>query len=271
MTERDELTAYDHGAHVARWVRDGVPVVWVSERAHYERGKGIRGGVPVCWPWFAAGPSGQVSPSHGFVRTAPWHLSEHTAELLRWTLTEADAAGQDGTDRFSHPFECEVVARLGEALELSLTVHNTSDSPVDYEAALHTYLHVGDVTLVRLSGLDETSYFDKVTGQDQTQSGDLVLTGETDRIYHSPGPVAVHDPGLSRELRISTDGASSTVVWNPWADKARGLADMADDEWRRMVCVEAGVIGDGRIGLGPGERHTLTQQIAVQPAPASSP
>ncbi len=269
-TERDELTGYDHGAHVTRWARDGVPVVWVSEQAHYERDQGIRGGVPVCWPWFASGPSGEVSPSHGFVRTARWHLSEHTQELLRWRLTEADIDGKQGADRFPHRFECEVVARLGQTLQVSLTVLNTCDSPFDYEAALHTYLHVGDVTQVRLSGLDASSYFDKVSGQDQIQRGDLLLTGETDRIYHSPGPVVVHDPSLSRELHISTEGAVATVVWNPWADKARGLADMADDEWRRMVCVEAGLIGDGRVGLGPGEQHTLTQQIAVQPAAAPS-
>lgn len=268
-TERDELLAYDHGAHCARWVRDEVPVVWVSGHARYEAGKGIRGGIPICWPWFASGPHGDVSPSHGFVRTTLWHLSEQTDTTLRWSLTQADTEGMEGSERFPHSFGCEVSARLGETLQVSLTVHNTSEAPFDYEAALHTYLHVADVEAVRLSGLEATPYFDKVTGRTQTQDGDLVLTGETDRIYDSPGPVVIDDPGLSRQLHISTDGASSTVVWNPWADKARELADMADQEWRRMVCVEAAVAGDGRIELAPGGQHTLTQQIAVHPAARS--
>lgn len=262
--EYGELTAYDHGAQVTRWEQHGEPVIWVSEHARYEQDSGIRGGVPICWPWFAAGPTGEVSPSHGFVRTVPWHLREHTEEMLSWTLTEADTEGQDGTDRFAHRFSCEVNARLGESLEVSLTVHNTSDSPFDYEAALHTYLHVGDVESLRISGLDDTTYFDKVTSQQQTQRDDLLFTGETDRIYHSPGPVTVHDPTLSRDLHISSEGATSSVVWNPWADKAAGLPDMGDHEWRRMVCVEAGVIGDGRIGLNPGEQHTLQQRISVE-------
>jgi glucose-6-phosphate 1-epimerase len=263
-----ELTAYDHGAHLAQWSRHGVPVVWVSRRARYETGESIRGGIPVCWPWFAAGRDGRTQPSHGFARTAGWHLAEETDTGLRWRLTDGDTHGLPGTERFPHRFELvhevEVLREAGsEVLEVSCTALNPGDSPFTFEIALHTYLHVGDVQAVRLSGLDGVGYYDKVGAAEQTQQGDLRLTGETDRIYHSPGPVVLRDPVLERDLDIRSEGADSTVVWNPWAAQAAELPDLGDDEWSRMVCVEAAALGEAGIELAAGASHTVTQRIAV--------
>lgn len=271
-TDTGQLTAYDHGAHVVQWSLQEVPVVWVSRRARYETGQSIRGGIPVCWPWFAAGQDGTVSPSHGFARVAGWHLAEQTPTELRWRLTEADVQGLDGSRLFPHRFELvhevELVADGdGPALEVSCTTLNPGDSPIRFEVALHTYLHVGDVQAVLLRGLDGVGYFDKVTRTDRTQDGDVRLTGETDRVYHSPGPLTLRDPVLDRELHLRSEGADSTVVWNPWADKAAGLDDLADDEWSRMVCVEAAALGDGGVELAPGERHCITQRITVAAHP----
>ncbi len=262
-TNGDRLTAYDHGAHVASWVRHGVPVVWVSERSHYETGVAIRGGMPVCWPWFAAGPSGELSPSHGFLRTTCWRLHEQTPNSLRWRITHADLQGGEATERFPHNFECELDVRLDEELRVSLTVRNSSGSPFDFEAALHTYLHVADAEAIAIKGLSGVEYHDKVNDEDQVQDGDVRLTGETDRIYHAPGPVTVHDPVLGRDLSVHAEGTTATVIWNPWAEKAGGMSDMSDDEWRRMVCVEAAALGPGRVRLEPGQEHTVSQRIGV--------
>jgi glucose-6-phosphate 1-epimerase len=267
-TETARLTAYDHGAHVAEWSVAGVPVVWVSRRAHYGSEAPIRGGIPVCWPWFAAGRDGTASPSHGFVRVAGWHLAEQTPTELRWRLTEADVRGLPGVDRFPHRFELvHEVELLGgpgsETLEVSCTTLNPGDSPVRVETALHTYLHVGDVQAVQLHGLDGVTYHDKVTGTDRAQRGVVALDSETDRVYHSPGPVTLEDPVLGRTVQVETEGADSTVVWNPWAEKAAGLDDLGDDEWSRMVCVEAAALGDQGVEIPPGQRHCVTQRISV--------
>lgn len=259
----EKLTAYDHGAHVAQWVRQGVPVVWASECARYETGVAIRGGVPICWPWFAAGPGGELSPSHGFLRTARWQLQEQTVDSLRWRITEEDTRHLDAAQHFRHAFECTFDVRLGAELTLSLTVHNSSDSVFAYEAALHTYLHVADVEAIRIEGLAGVPFHDKVSDQDEVQDGPLRLTGETDRIYRSTGPVTVHDPLLRRDLSMRTQGASATVIWNPWADKARAMSDMSDQDWRRMVCVEAAAQGADQVRLQPGQKHTLSQRIGV--------
>lgn len=260
----DTVTAYDHGAQVAEWVHEGTPVVWVSDQAVYENGRSIRGGIPICWPWFASGPDGDIVPAHGFLRFTGWEHIESTESSVRWAITSEAVAAQPGAERFPHAFRAEVTARLDDGLEVALTVHNTGDSPFDYEVALHTYLHVADIQMVTIDGLDGVDYWDKVTRSPATQKGSVRFTGHTDRIYDSPGPVTVHDPVLERTIVLESSGASHTVVWNPWEAAAAELSDMAVGSWRRMVCVEAAVIGAESIRLGVGERRTISQRIAVQ-------
>lgn len=257
------LTAYDHGAHVAEWVREGTDVLWLSDRAVYQNDRSIRGGVPICWPWFAAGPDGDISPTHGFLRLTGWRLVEAGESTLRWGTSSEMVVGRPGVERFPYPFEAQVAARLTDELEVSLTVHNTGPSPLDYEAALHTYVHVGDVQAITIEGLDGVGYWDKVTRARGTQHGPLRLTGETDRIHDSADPLMLDDPVLGRRLVLTPSGATRTVIWNPWRAGADELADMADGSWRRMVCLEAAAIGAGRVRLGTGERHTISQRVSV--------
>lgn len=266
------LTAYDHGAHVAQWQQHGQPVLWLSDRSHYEHGESIRGGVPVCWPWFASGPDGDLSPTHGFVRLTGWQLLESTLSSLRWGIGSADVAGRPGVERFPHPFAAVLETTLtDDSLGIALTVTNTGDSPVDYEAALHSYLHVGDVQAVTIDGLEGVGYWDKVIGTPGTQDGQLTITGETDRIYETADPVTLSDPVLGRVLLVEPVAATRTVVWNPWRAGAAELADMADDAWRRMVCIEAAAIGAECIHLGAGQTHTIGQRISVREVGLASP
>ncbi len=262
-----DYTAYDQGAQLATWEVDGVPVIWTSAWSRREVGQSIRGGVPICWPWFATGPDGGRTPQHGFVRKAPWRLLEHSTDdpthVLRWELTQDDVVHEAGAEQFAHPFRAVCSTLVGTSVEVRLDVTNTGLEPISYDVALHTYLHVGDVRQVRVTGLEDAPYWDKVLRSSGRQEGPLRLTGETDRIYTSSEQVRVHDPVLRRTLTVSKGNSTHTVVWNPWDEVAADLADLGDDEWPQMVCVEAAAIGTDAVQVDPGDTHSLSTRISV--------
>jgi len=263
-TDTDELEAYDHGAHVARWSHRGLPVVWVSDAARYEEGTAIRGGVPVCWPWFAAGPDGDRSPSHGLARTRRWHLMQHENATLGWRLTHEDLDVEART-LFDAEFACALTVSLEPgSLQISLAVSNTGAQELTYEAALHTYLHVGDVRDISIEGLDGVSYWDKRRQREQTQDGVVRVSGAEDRVYSSPGPTRLLDPRLERELYLSSTGAANTVVWNPGPEGAAEMGDFGDDEWTQVVCVETACVASSAVALAPHEEHVMTSRIDVR-------
>ena len=178
---------------------------------------------------------------------------------VRLRLTSDEVSGP----QWPHPYRLDLVARMGRHLEVSLTTTNTGPGPVTVEEALHAYLAVGDVRQVTIAGLDGATLHDKVTGEDRTQLGELVLTGETDRVYRTDAPVTVTDPVLGRRLHVETEGAANRVVWNPWAEKGPGIADVGD-EWPRFVCVEgANVLADA-VTVPAGATHTLTYRLFVE-------
>lgn len=258
---------YDHGAHVWAWQPDGAqPVVWVSTQTAYEPGRAIRGGIPICFPWFGAGPDGDQSPAHGFARITDWHL-EHVDDIegqvvVRYRLDDTMAGEQP---HFPYPFEAALrIDFSADALQLALGVTNTGTGPFTYEEALHTYLAVGDIRQVMLNGLEGAPYLDKVAGgAEAVQERRVRFKAETDRVYRSDGAVVVVDPVLGRLIRVEKSGSANTVVWNPWADKAKAMSDFGDEEWRSMVCVEAANAYDDAITLQPGETHVLTQRVSL--------
>ncbi|RKQ34828.1 D-hexose-6-phosphate mutarotase [Kocuria tytonis] len=261
-----------YGAHAVSWAPEGhEPVLWLSSRAHNETGRAIRGGVPVCFPWFGPGRTGDMEPAHGFARITDWQLTEQGEDgegnaFAQFTLTPADVAAELRAS-FPHEFEARLRMSVGSRLRLELTVTNTGAETFEAEEALHTYLHVGDAQRVTVTGLEGAPYFDKVSKEQRTQSGELTITGETDAVFAHRGEVRVTDPALGRELVISKEGSDSTVVWNPWADEAVAMADFADDEWQRMLCVEAGNVMGSPVRLAAGESHTIAQVIEVRELP----
>ncbi|HKJ11739.1 MAG TPA: D-hexose-6-phosphate mutarotase [Ornithinimicrobium sp.] len=263
-TDTDELVAYDHGAHVTRWAHRGVPVVWVSGHARYEEGTAIRGGVPVCWPWFASGPDGDRSPSHGLARTRRWTLVRQEERVLAWRLTHEDL-DEAAREAFGAEFHCTLTAEIAPAsLRLRHEVLNAGSDELNYEVALHTYLHVGDVRRAVIEGLDGVGYYDKVAEHDVTQQGPVQVTGQTDSIYRSPGPVRVLDPVLERELHVSSTGAANTVIWNPGPEGAAEMGDFGDEEWTDVVCVETACVGSASVTLAAGEQHVVEARIDVR-------
>lgn len=211
---RSRLVAYDHGAHLASWELEKEPVVWLSPAAVLDGSTAIRGGVPICFPWFADGPDGEHSPGHGVVRTATWSPAPaRDDEVWAWELQDTGVADARGAHQIPGPFHLRYAVRLSPgapegspALDLHLELHNPGSTAYTVEVALHTYLAVGDVERIRIEGLDGAHYLDKVTGRDEHQAGALGLTGETDRVYDRSGPVQVHDPVHARVLELAPPG-----------------------------------------------------------------
>ncbi len=262
-TARSVAEVYDHGAHVWSWIHDGAPVLWQSAESFTEPGKALRGGVPICWPWFGPGRSGDLTPAHGVARLTEWALTETTARdgsiVSTYSLLPADAPGAGLPDGWQVAYEVSV----GEHLDLALTVANDGPTPFSYEVALHTYLAVGDVREVSVTGLEGASYLDKLTGRREVQDGAIRFVGETDRVYERGADVVVIDPVLGRRLVITAEGSADTVVWNPWIAKAAAMPDFGDDEWPTMLCIEAGNVLEHAVTLEPGSTSTMRYHLAV--------
>ena len=258
-----DYAVLDPGAQVLAWTpREQLPVLWVSPLAVFEPGVAVRGGVPVIFPWFGAGPAGDRRPPHGFARTATWQrygLSDEVATSGR--LEVRHRLTNDGFD--SAPFSAELVSEFTRGhLRVSLSVTNPGSEDFSYEEALHTYLAVSDVARISLDGLDGCSYLDKVGGGERVQAGPVRFTGETDRVYSHAGDVVVDDPDWSRKVRVSKEGSAVTVVWNPGAARGASMSDVAQ-YWPGFVCVEAANTGSRMVTVPAGGTHTLAQTLEL--------
>ncbi len=283
-TEQCEALVSVYGAHVAGWtpmlpMLPGAatprPVLFCSPKTLWGGGKAIRGGIPVCWPWFGARtddprPDGKPSPAHGFARTRPWFV-EHVgiSDGGRIELVLLLVSDDDTLALWPHAFEARVRASFGTTLSVSLEVTNVDDSPFVMEGALHTYLSVGDVGAVKVTGLEGTRYLDKVDGGVEKPWGrePLTFAGETDSVFlKTASAVVVDDPLLARRLRVEKSGSQATVVWNPWLQKATTMTDLGGEAWRSFVCVEAANVQPQPVLLSPGAVHTLTTRISATPS-----
>lgn len=259
-----------HGAHVTAFQpRDQGPVLWVSAKTAFRPGKAIRGGIPVCWPWFADHPTDPTKPAHGFVRTARWTVAgtavvDDDATRIRLRLADDDATRA----LWPHRFELELAVTVGRSLDVALGIRNTGDAPFTSGGALHSYFAVADVTQVAIEGLDGRPYVDKVDRlARKVQRGPVRIDGETDRIYlETTDACVIDDPGLRRRIAIHKAGSRSTVVWNPWRAKAASMTDFGDDEYPGMVCVETANASDDVVSVPAGGRHELRTTIRVEPS-----
>lgn len=248
---------YPHGATITSWAPTGQrPVLWLSDHAVFDSSTAIRGGIPVCFPWFARGTSGTRTPAHGSARLSRWHrTSARTGDLGTEATYELSGVGYRASYRMA----------FGSELDLTLVVTNTSDSVFEFEEALHTYLAVSDVRQIRIEGLDGVDYFCNVTKTYPTQHGDARFDGEFDRVFETGGPIRVIDPGWNRILEVTRTGSANSIIWNPWAQVASELADFGNDEWTDMVCVEGGNVRQNAIRLEPGASHAMCYHVAVLP------
>ena len=252
------------GAQVLEWQPAGAqPVLWISRAAVYQAGKGVRGGVPICWPWFGAGEAGK--PAHGFVRTRMWQVraTEQTADGVVVKLGIVDNAETRAI--WDYAFDLELVVTAGKTLTMALVTKNTGNVPFTITDALHTYFHVGDIAQTIVQGLDKTSYLDKVLDfTEHIQQGDVIFSGETDRVYvNTQATCVINDTAQHRSIHIAKSGSDTTVVWNPWIEKEKGFADMAAGEYQQMLCVETCNAANDTITVVPQQTHHLVAMVSM--------
>ena len=246
-----------HGAHVMSWKPvDEEEVLYLSPDAVFKEGKAIRGGIPVCWPWFNKHPADVQQPSHGLVRTRFWELLEASEDasgvMLRFGV-------QDGI------WNAEVTVMTGEELEVSLESKNTSEVPIVVSGALHSYFAISDIGQVRVVNLDGCEYLDTVgESKMRKQRGDVTFGREIDQIYDSSGSVLLVDDLSGRTLLIEKSGSPSTVVWNPWVEKAAALSDLPDEGYQKFCCIEPAIANDRAEIVMPGGSHVLMTRISVE-------
>jgi glucose-6-phosphate 1-epimerase len=255
-----------HGAQVLGWNRAGQGLLWLSPTARIRSGKGIRGGIPVCWPWFADHPTEPTRPAHGFVRHRPWSVIATEATPDAASVTLATATVDPDQPLWPHHAEVRLTVTLGASLGLALETRNTGHAPFPLTEALHTYFRVSDISDVAVSGLEGLAYLDKLDGfARKVQAGPVRFAGEVDRIYLGDiGRITLADAGTGRSIAIRGSGSRSAVVWNPWTAKTARLGDMGSpDAFRQMVCIETANAGDDVITLAPGETHRLAVTYEV--------
>jgi len=262
-----EVRVMLQGAQIIHYQPAGQqPVIWLSDEIKYLPGKSVRGGVPVCWPWFGAGAEG--CPAHGFARNLDWRVARAGIENGEVSLLLELLPSEATRKLWPHDFRLALEVRLGDGLRMTLDTEHRGSEPCEITEGLHTYLRVGDITQARILGLADTPFLDKTRDmlRDVQHEQALQLAGETDRVYlDTLAEVIVEDPVLGRRLHVRKDGSRSTVVWNPWEEKAGAFPDMRADEYRQMLCVETTNAAEDRVLLAPGGTHRMVSEIAVSP------
>lgn len=251
-----------HGAQIMEWTPTGSqPTLYLSPKSALSEGIAIRGGIPICWPWFGPHPEDSTKPAHGFARTKTWQLiacEDHGASVeLRFELRS------DATTRalWNHEFLLIAEMRLGSELQLSLTSHNPGTTPFTETASLHTYLAVTDIETIKITGLDGTNFIEKAGGQIQPghQAGAIQIVGELDRVYSSCGDVVLHDK--NRVVHVHKHGSASTVIWNPGREKAASMKDLPLGGFSHFVCIETANALEAAVTLAPGETRVMRTRI----------
>ena len=261
---------YMHGAHVTGWGPSGrESLLWLSGSSNFDERTAIRGGVPVCFPWFGPLAGRPDAPRHGFARTAAWTFesAQDDGRDVTIRLRLSDSVVTRGS-AWPHSFIATCIVVVGSTLSVALDVTNTGTEAVTFEEALHTYLSVADVTAVEIKGLEGVGYVDK-NGTGAAIAGEaepLRVADEVDRIYFgAPGTIIVNDVAGEREFRIGMSGSGSTVVWNPGRKGASATPDLDDEGWTTMLCVEASNVSPASVRLEPGAHHTMATTIAADP------
>jgi glucose-6-phosphate 1-epimerase len=266
-----EAFVYLHGAQVAHFQpRGGRPVLWMSAASRYEAGKPLRGGVPICFPWFGPKAGAPDAPLHGFARLLTWAVAAVTRKAdggLRAVFElPAESAARGG---FPRELSLSLAVTVGRSLRMELTVRNVASAAVTFEEALHSYFAVSDVPQVRIRGLEGVGFVDKTAAMARRpgETEPIAIAAETDRVYlETTGTVTIEDPGWRRHIVVAKSGSATTVVWNPWVAKAKAMPDFGDEEWTGMVCVEtANAMGDA-VTLAAGASHVMTATLEAQPA-----
>lgn len=272
-----ELLVAQQGAQILSYQQaEQPPLIWLSPQAAYQRGQSVRGGVPLCWPWFGdlrRNPQAvqahfhlEQAPAHGLVRTLDWELLGIEEEDDAVTLRFAYDTRNQPLEGWPRDVGLTFVVRVAQDLGMSLETHNRGTEPLTLSQALHSYFAVSDVRQVGVEGLQACRYIDTLQGwQELRQQDALVFDAETDRIYlDTAARLSIVDPGWGRRIHLDARGSRSAVLWNPWVDKARRLSQFPDDAWQNMLCIETANVLEDVVQLNAGERHRLELRLSSE-------
>lgn len=249
------------GGQVVTWhpKSQAEPVLWVSKLAHFVPGKAIRGGVPICWPWFGAHPTNLQLPGHGYARITPWTVD--ATELLgdgavRLRLSLGDNALSKLHWQQQVGLHLEIT--VGDVLTVELISVNQGEQPVHLTEGLHTYFNVSDVRRTRVLGFEGVKYVDLMKNNERTvQMGPITFNDEFGRIFlNVQENCVIEDMAFKRRIHVEKKGSLSTAVWNPWAKTATSMADLGEDGWQTMLCVESANALENAVTISPGASHT---------------
>jgi glucose-6-phosphate 1-epimerase len=242
-------------------------VMFVSSQAYYQTGKAIKGGSPICWPWFGPDPENKGRPSHGLARNRLWQM--------RNVVSTQDGATQvilgfndtaETRKIWDYSFDLTIAITIGSSLTIELITHNTGQQPFKITQALHSYFHVGDINRVTVMGLADKAYLDKVDGGKQkTQTGSVTFSGECDRIYLDvPDRLTIEDRALDRNILVTSTNSKTAIVWNPGAEISAKMADLGDRDYLNFVCVETANAANEIIEVAAQKQYKLTAKYAIQ-------
>ena len=247
-------------------VEQAKDVIFLSSKVNYQLGKAIRGGTPICWPWFGADPEAKGRPNHGFVRNRMWQVRDVFSTPdgeTKITLGLVDTP--ETREIWDYSFDMAIAITVGRVLTVELITRNTGDKAFTITQALHTYFQIGDINQVTVLGLKDREYLDKVDGGKQkTQTGEVTFAGECDRIYLDVQPkLVIDDQALKRKIKVTATNSKTAIVWNPGAEISAKMADLGDRDYANFVCVETANAADEVIEVGAGGEYILAAQYTV--------
>lgn len=267
-THADALISVYAGQVLSFTPKGAADVLFVSDKAYYAAGKAIKGGVPICWPWFGADPEGKGRPAHGFMRNRMWEMwgSSENADGST-TVTLGVESSPETLAIWPHAFKLAMEITVGKTLQLALVTQNTGDASFNITQALHTYFSVGDIAQTTVTGLEGTQYIDKAAGAGgaiKQQEGAVSIAAEVDRVYLGvPAELVIADGAQNRTIRITSSGNKTAVVWNPWVEITASMGDLQDDDYTRFVCVETTNAADDVVEVPAGGEFRLVVEYSL--------
>jgi len=257
-----------YGAHILSYKPKGLQdILWISEMSAFDDGKPIRGGIPICFPWFGSHVSDPQKPLHGFARISNWDVTR--TGILKNGDVQLQLTLQDSpqtTKLWPYSFQNDLTITVGNSLSISLSCQNTGKAIFTYADALHTYFSVSDIDNVRLHGFKGYKYYDGLeNGAIKTQTEEVLVIQkeESRRYFEFTDDCIIEDLGFSRKIHIKKYGSKVTLIWNPWAETTKKIPDIPDDGYRKMLCVESVNSNNDQIVLRPGEHHILSTIIKI--------
>lgn len=257
-----------YGAHVTSFrPRNAMEILWMSPESNFEEGKAIRGGIPVCFPWFGPHKTDAQLPQHGFARLMYWEVLETATLPSAETLIRLQLCSSEDTKAYwPHDFCAQLTVVVGLTLKVTLKVTNTSSVPFEYSCALHSYFNLSSIDNLLIHGLQETTYYDQLSSENGIQQEEqLTIQGPTTRHYlDTESPVILEDSIFRRRILVEKEGSKVTTVWNPWEETCAKIEDLPDDAFETFVCVEAVNAFNNMIPLAAGESHETSALIGLE-------